>query len=251
LTDPYSRLDYRRLIAWPPRIEREWPFIREVLQGAPSKRVLDLGCGTGEHARFLVSKGFEVIGVDRSTSNLSAAREEPLPHGLELIEGDLRDLATLVTGDFGGAVCLGNTLPHITDGESLGAFLAGARRRLLPGAPILIQCLNYDRIFTRQERSLPINFRHDDEGEIVFLRLMDLRDDGTVGFFPSTLLFEPEADPPLTVKATKRVELCGWRSVELGTALRTAGFDAIEMFGAYDGSPFSAEDSRDLIVIAR
>ncbi|MBK9967495.1 MAG: hypothetical protein IPP07_22530 [Holophagales bacterium] len=48
--DPYARLSYRRLIAWPARIQREAPFLREVLAGAPSKRLLDLGCGTGEHA---------------------------------------------------------------------------------------------------------------------------------------------------------------------------------------------------------
>jgi len=51
VTDPYSRLNYRRLIAWPERIEREWPFFEKLLHKAPSNRLLDLGCGSGEHAQ--------------------------------------------------------------------------------------------------------------------------------------------------------------------------------------------------------
>ncbi len=251
MADPYSRLNYRRLIAWPERIKREWPFIRTVLRDSPSQRILDLGCGTGEHARFLVSKGFEVVGVDRSEANLQAAMEAPLPQGLVIVEGDLRLLDELVEGDFGGAICLGNTLPHIRDEESLTAFFTGAHSHLSPGAPLLLQILNYDRIFAHNERSLPVNFRHDEEGEVVFLRLMDLRDDGSVGFYPTTLLFQPDAEPPLQVKATKRVELMGWRSAQIEEALLTCGFKSVEVFGAYDGSAFLADASSDLIVVAR
>ncbi len=32
--DPYARLSYRRLISWPARIQREAPFLRDVLSGA-------------------------------------------------------------------------------------------------------------------------------------------------------------------------------------------------------------------------
>ena len=75
--DPYSRVDYRRLIAWPARLEREWPFLAAVLP--PEGRVLDLGCGTGEHSRFLASKGFEVTGIDASPAMLAKATEATLP----------------------------------------------------------------------------------------------------------------------------------------------------------------------------
>jgi 2-polyprenyl-3-methyl-5-hydroxy-6-metoxy-1,4-benzoquinol methylase len=83
--DPYSRVDYRRFVAWPQRIEREWPFLQKVLGSAPSRRVLDLGCGTGEHARFLATKGFSVVGIDASESMLAKAREGSTPAGVELV----------------------------------------------------------------------------------------------------------------------------------------------------------------------
>ena len=49
--DQYAKFDYGRLINWDDRLKREWPFFDELLGGAPSRRILDLGSGTGEHAR--------------------------------------------------------------------------------------------------------------------------------------------------------------------------------------------------------
>ncbi len=62
------------MIAWPARIEREAPFLREVLETAPEASVLDLGCGTGEHADFLASRGFRAVGIDRSEAQIAKAR---------------------------------------------------------------------------------------------------------------------------------------------------------------------------------
>ncbi len=260
--DPYSRVEYRRLIAWPRRIRREWPLLDRALSSGPSRRVLDLGCGTGEHARFLAAQEFEVVAVDASPSMLEKAREEPaadLPPGppggatenLRFIAGDLAALDALVDGRFGGAVCLGNTLPHLVSREALDGFFHGLRRRLDPGAAVLLQLLNYERIFARGERYLPLNFRPDDDGEIVFLRLMEARKDGGVLFFPTTLKFEPDRDPPVSVVTSRRVELRGWRPGEIETALETAGFGQRELFGAFDEGAFEPMESRDLIVVAR
>ena len=121
--DPYARLSYRRLIAWPARIQREAPFLGEVLAGAPSKRLLDLGCGTGEHARFLSEEGFEVTGVDASEAQLTQAREAG--PGPEFVRGDLAELGAAVTGPFGGAISLGNGLPHLNRETSVQAGTRG------------------------------------------------------------------------------------------------------------------------------
>ncbi len=248
--DPYSRLQYRRLIAWPKRIEREWPLLEKVLAGGPSKRFLDLGCGTGEHARFLAAQGFEMVGVDASASMIEQALAEALPENLRFVHGDAADLERLVEGSFGGAICLGNTLPHLKSGEALEGFLRGLRRRLLPAAPCFLPLLNYERIFARKEPHPPLNFRSHEGVESVFLRLMELSDDGRVLFFPTTLRFDPEADPPVSVAASKRVELMGWRPAAIESALEAAGFAERRLLGAFDGRPFDPLESRDLIVVA-
>jgi len=256
--DTYTRLHYRRFVAWPKRIEREWPLLEEVLASGPSKKVLDLGCGTGEHSRALASRGFEVVGIDRSESMLETAREEETPENLRFIHADLGhldELAALALGrEFGGAICLGNTLPHLTEREELERFARGLRRALLPGAALLLQILNYERIFEEGVRHLPLNFREadDGEGEVVFLRLMATRDDGSVVFCPTSLRFRPEdAENPVEVVSSKRVELRGWRRSELDEVFAHAGFEERRALGGYDRRPYDSATSPDLLFIVR
>ena len=250
-SDPYSRVEYRRLIAWPARIEREWPLIARVLESGPSRRVLDLGCGPGEHARRLAVEGFEVVGVDASEAMLAQATAEPVPDNLRFVRGDLREIATVTEGSFGGAICLGNTLPHLLERDDLLRMARGLRERLLPGAPLLLQILNYDRIFARGERSLPINFRPDPQGELVFVRLMTPQEDGTVLFHPMTLLLRPGEDPPVQLHHAREVRLRGWKRADVENVLAEAGFDFREAYGGFDGAPWEATESRDLILVAR
>lgn len=251
--DPYSRVEYRRLIAWPRRIRREWPLLRRLLEQAPAPSVLDLGCGTGEHARFLNSHGFRVLGVDASESMLAAALDQPLPDGLEFVAGRIQRISEIVDSSFGAAICLGNTLPHLLERSDLAELFAGLAERLLPGAPLLLQLLNYERIFERNERYLPLNFVAEDDGdaERVFLRLMATQSDGRVLFFPSTLRLDPAADSPLEVVRSNRVELRGWTAEEVEEELTRAGFDEIRRLGGFEEEAFVAAESRDLLVVAR
>jgi len=246
--DPYARLSYRRLIAWPARIQREAPFLLEVLAGSPSRRLLDLGCGTGEHARFLQEEGFEVTGVDASEAQLAQAREAG--PGPEFVKGDLAELGAAVTGPFGAAISLGNSLPHLHAPE-MARFLQHLARLLLPGAPVLFQVLNYDRILDARVTSLPLNVREDEEERVVFLRLMDPRPDGTVLFNPTTLRWRPGEEPPVEVVAAKNVLLKGWRRAELESALAEAGFRVEAVFGGMKREAWEAGTASDTVVLAR
>jgi len=261
--DPYSRLQYRRTIAWPGRIRREWPLLEEVLGSGPAKRILDLGCGTGEHSRFLAAQSFDVVGIDRSEAHIEKARREPTSEKVRFIVGDLSELDEFIAeispdranqASFGGAICVGNTLPHLLSDEGLRTMATALRRLLLPGAPLLVQILNYERIFSCNERHLPLNIRPDPNcagGEIVFLRLMELRDDGFVVFCPPTLRFRPGEETPVEVISSRRVRLRAWRREDLEEVLEEAGFPRRELFGGFDRQPFVAQSARDLILVAR
>lgn len=246
--DPYSRLSYRRLIAWPARIQREAPFLREVLGAAPSRRLLDLGCGTGEHARFLQEEGFAVTGVDASDAQLAQAREGG--PGPEFVKGDLAALGEAVSGRFGGAIALGNGLPHLF-ADGMARFLSGLAGLLLPGSSVLFQLLNYDRILDQHITSLPLNVREDAAERVVFLRLMDPRPDGSVVFNPTTLRWRPGEEPPVEVVTGKNVILKAWRRVELEAALAAAGFRIDDVFGGMKRETWDAATSSDTVVLAR
>ncbi len=250
--DPYSRVEYRRLIAWGPRIQREAPFLREVLATAPDRSVIDLGCGTGEHTAFFASEGCRAVGLDQSETMIDAARDHESQGQGRFVLGGAQDAAALLADEpaFGMAICLGNMLPHVKEDEHLAALLTAARSVLLPGAKLLIQLLNYAGIRERGDRHLPVNFREGDDGsEIVFLRVMTAQPDGRMLFFPTTLELDPESEEPITVRSTRRVELRAWTADELAPRMRAAGLEPV-FHGDMFGGPFDPATSNDLVVLA-
>jgi SAM-dependent methyltransferase len=248
--DVYSRVDYRRLIAWPSRLAREAPFLRSLFAGAPARSIVDLGCGTGEHTRFFASEGYRALGIDRSESMIAKATEAPLPSETAFELADLLDLGRIEADLFGGAICLGNTLVHVVEDEDLRRVLAGIRRLILPGGVLLIQILNYERIASKGIRNLPLNFRESDDGEIVFLRLMEPLGGGRVRFCPTTLLYNPKDDPPVRVVQTRLVEIRGWIREEIVRALSETGFRARSVYGDMAGGSYEPEVSADLVIVA-
>lgn len=60
----------------------------------PVRKVLDLGCGTGNHSLRLAAKGYEVVGVDCSSDMLRIAERKAHEKGitLQLLQADIRDL---------------------------------------------------------------------------------------------------------------------------------------------------------------
>jgi ubiquinone/menaquinone biosynthesis C-methylase UbiE len=57
--------------------------LREALQGAPGRRLVDLGGGTGNYALALQREGWDVLVVDREPAMLARAKAK----GLETLEG--------------------------------------------------------------------------------------------------------------------------------------------------------------------
>jgi len=251
--DPFSRANYRSLIAWGPRIRREEPFLARALADLPDRSVADLGCGTGEHARHLAAKGFRVAGLDASESMIADATAEPVPPNLRFVLGDLREADRVLGERFGAAIILGNTLPFFLDEADLGRALGAVARLLLPGGRLLFQVLNYEKLYARKERHLPLNFTDGaPDGTILFLRLLDLREGGRVLFFPTTLRFRPDdAERPVEVVRARRVELRAWTRKDLEPALAAAGLAGIEVFGGMEAQPFEPLASQDLVVLAR
>ena len=250
--DQYSRVEYRRLIAWGPRIEREGPFLLRLLDGAPDPSVVDLGCGTGEHVAFFAETGVRALGVDRSEAMVAAARDhEDQGHG-RFICADAReaDRALAEEPHFGMAICLGNMLPHLQEPEDLNALLASTQALLRPGGRFLVQLLNYRRIREQGIRQLPINFRPGEDGrETVFVRLMTHQRDGRVLFYPTSLELDPESDPPVTVRASKKVSLRAWTDAELRLQFEGHGFE-IQLMGDMQGGPYEPFESTDLVIQA-
>ena len=98
-------------------------------------RVLDLCCGTGQLARYLLDRGYAVTGVDLSEDMLTHARRNAGPHlqsGLaEFVQADAADFTlprsfTFVTSTY-------DAINHLPDLEALRGCLTSVARVTVPG----------------------------------------------------------------------------------------------------------------------
>ena len=119
----------------PPPVDREIAFVRRHLPLPDHRRVLDVACGVGRHARALAPHGYEVLGIDRSGAAIRAAREGA-PDGARFLVHDLRDLDALEGEAFDAVLCLWQSFGAAEEDD--GAVLAAMTRRLRPGGRLLL-----------------------------------------------------------------------------------------------------------------
>jgi ubiquinone/menaquinone biosynthesis C-methylase UbiE len=77
--------EYRQQFSW-----RSWSLIFEEVPLQPGQTILDLGCGIGDQARELASRGCKVIGLDGNQELIDAAILEQPPN-CEFLTCDLRN----------------------------------------------------------------------------------------------------------------------------------------------------------------
>lgn len=122
---------YRTTPPWD--IGRPQPaFVRLADTGRLTGHVLDIGCGTGEHALLAASLGFEATGIDRSEQAIELARHKARARGLQPLF--LRHDA-LRLGELGEQfdTVLDCGLFHLFDSATRAAFIEELGSVLRPG----------------------------------------------------------------------------------------------------------------------
>jgi len=108
-------------------------------QGWVRGKVLDVGCGTGEHTIHLAALGYDVYGVDLSSQAIEQARANAAAHNVaaHFAVADalaLRDDETYNT-------VIDSALFHIFDASDRGRYVRSLHRACHPGAYVHILAL--------------------------------------------------------------------------------------------------------------
>jgi SAM-dependent methyltransferase len=205
----------------------EEPVYEFLLERLPDGgRVLDVGCGTGDYCGKLTGAGLDAVGIDLDPEMIAAAR---LRHsGLEFHAMDMLGVGAL-DGPFAGAFCIGNVISHITHGE-LDTFLSDLASLLVPGAPWVMQLVNWDYLLTKESHRFPdVPIR---DGKIVFERRYPSIDEENVTFVTrlqgrDEAVFEGaiELHPLCTEKCVRLHEKRGFLMLDHLGSFRGKGFE--------------------------
>jgi len=109
---------------------------------APSSRsLLDLGCGSGRHARLFAEQGFEVAGVDRSAEMLRQASSQTANGASQKVSFTQGDIRTIRMGQtFDTVLAMFHVMSYQNSNDDFVAALRTVRAHLAPGGVFIFDC---------------------------------------------------------------------------------------------------------------
>lgn len=201
-----------------------------------ARRVVDVGCGTGELAARLARRGFEVVGVDPAVASLDVARAKRGADRVTWVEGTAADLAARIPSvDADLVVMTGNVAQVFVDDDDWRTTVRAVASSLRPGGRFVFETRRpevraweewtADR--TRDRTTLPSGETVETWGD-----LLDVRDDPLMVTFRWTYVFDPDGPDPETRTSESTLR---FRTLdELERDLADAGFDLVEVRDAPD-----------------
>ncbi len=96
--------------------------------GSGARRILEVGCGTGKHARLMAGHGHHVTALDLAADMIAVAKETP-----STVRFLAEDVAKLDDGNFDVALSLFNVANCILSFDALENFFSAIASRLAPG----------------------------------------------------------------------------------------------------------------------
>lgn len=202
-------------------------LIQKYCPGA--ERVLDLCCGTGEHAIKMTELGYQVTGVDLSKDMLAIAGEKAEKAGLSIdfIRGDVHDFK--VSRQFRAAYCLGYTLLYMTTHQKAIDFFKAVNRILEPGGIFIVDFINGWSIADEWHKD-KATYRFDDA--TIFLSEQAVLDrKRRIKHVEFQYLIDNHNGQVKTVFAEEDLRI--FFEDEVGLLLASCGFDTIEYYGDY------------------
>ncbi|SHF33045.1 Methyltransferase domain-containing protein [Mariniphaga anaerophila] len=208
-------------------------FVKSAVGELAEKRILDIGCATGELASQLATAGANVTGIDLNEDLLRQAVLNKKYSGAKFQKGNMINLKDdFENCVFDAVLCFGNTLVHLPSEEAVLKMLRGVCAVLRPGGKFLLQILNYDYILAGQVSELPVV----ESEKIRFLRRYVFDGSSSLVRFQTELQLKKEKQ-----LISNEVPLYALKSAELFNLMKDAGFGEIQLFSNFQEEAFGGK----------
>lgn len=221
------------------RLQREGPFLKDLLAAAPGGRVVDLACGTGLHALFFAEAGAHVTALDVSPDMIAHAGARR-PH--DRIAYRVGDMRAPEGGPWDLALCLGNSISLLSSPDDVARTFVGVHAALAPGGLFVVQALNYAASAADQPKHR-VDRRESEGREIVAVKNLVPAGGRTL----LSLAFFAVGDAVESVSETAVL-----RHVdrdELERAAAAAGLRERGVHGSFSGAAYDPAASSDLVTV--
>jgi SAM-dependent methyltransferase len=208
--------------------EAAYVAARLAAAGVPAGRLLELGSGTGRHARHLAARGYTVTGVERSPGMLARAQAEHID-GTRFVAGDLRD--TRLDERFDAVLALFHVISYLTRDDDLTQAFAGASHHLNPGGVFLFDVWHGPAVV---HEGAVVRVKHAENAAVRVRRAAEPRLDPAAGLVDVryTVVVEPKAGGPVETVHERHVMRYLFPA-DVTAVARSAGFvvESSEAFG--------------------
>jgi ubiquinone/menaquinone biosynthesis C-methylase UbiE len=219
------------------------PFFRKYHCGS----VIDVGCGTGNHALRLSKMGYKVTGVDVSPAMLRIAKTKDKEAKIRFIQGDMKKLEKVISKGqrFDAAICLGQVFSHLMTNRDLQAFINKLHKVLKENGLFIFSARNAKKINEEYLNTLRLDHMVNGEKLQLLLLTYNLRDPKN----PNVIMW----NPIYLMKENNKVDLqmrehkLRWFEFsELKKMIKKNSFEIIEIYSGPAREKFKEDEHTDM-----
>lgn len=207
-----------------------------------SSKVLDIACGIGEHCKKVSTHCLSISGLDYEPEMIEIAKSKNASSNVSYSQGDMLKLEDSFPGQYDLIYCIGNSIVHLPSPKEIQEFLSSCYKKLNTGGELIVQTINYDRIFKDNVKSLPII--ENSEKKVFFERLYN---------YESNQQSYVNFDTTLKIGDSvykNSIKLYALKQEDFKEMLINAGFTDFDFYGDFKESEYS-EKSYATVVRAK
>jgi len=238
LTDEEFWTEFKNLLFAEEKLESSKEEIEKIIDLADLEagmKVLDMPCGVGRHSIELQKKGFEVVGVDKTTDYIEDAKAEDESGDIEFVREDMKDFRR--ENSFDAVINWWNSFGYFEDREDDRQMLENIHTSLKDRGVLIMDYYGKEIAATRD-----LSHSWSEQDGIYNMEKARIKEDWSK--IERTWIKVEDGE---TVEYTWEQRL--YAASELEQMLKQVGFSNIEFYGNIDGEDYD-EDADRLIVVA-